>query len=76
MFWDVLSKLEHFSGEIDLQEPEQEGEIVSTVKSVPECTNSECVGLVDLFVLEWCSFVDASSEPELRTHVPVCDLFS
>ncbi len=75
MVWTVLGKFEHLDGQVDLQKPKEKWQVVASIKSVPKWTDSKCVTLIKVFVLKRRPLINASSEPKLRTNVPIWHFF-
>lgn len=63
----------YFTLGIYLYEPQEEGDIVSCVESVPECTDHEYPELGDSPAFEWRPLVDTFPEPFLNCDVPMWD---
>ena len=72
----MLHESEDFALSVHLGEPEEEGEVVSTVESVPEGADHEDPELGEAATLEGGSLVNAFSEPFLNGYVPMRDLIA
>ena len=56
-----------------MAEPEEKRDVVAAIVPMPEGANQEGVHLTEHLIPEGSTLVDTSSQPLLRSHIPVGD---